>query len=68
MSRRKQPPGKALRGKTSDRIRSGDIPDEAISNRRIQADDRPDPREIRTASGRQLGKAGRTWPGEDDQE
>ncbi len=58
--------GRALRGITSDRIRSGDIPPEAVSNKRIPADDRPDPKIVRTGSGHALGKAGRSWPGDEE--
>lgn len=46
---------KPLKGKTSDRIRSGEIPEEAVNNKRIQADDRPDPQIVKHGSGHGLG-------------
>lgn len=46
---------KPLKGKTSDRIRSGEIPEEAVSVKRIEADDRPDPKIVKHGSGHGLG-------------
>lgn len=57
MAKEKKGPGKPLKGKITDRIASGDIPDDAISTKRIQADDRPDPDMVAGGSGQSLGAA-----------
>lgn len=46
---------KKLSGKISDRIRSGEIPPEALTNRRLPTDDRPHPSAVRHGSGHALG-------------
>jgi hypothetical protein len=44
-----------LKGKTSDRIRTGEIPEEAISNKRIDTGDAPKMDSIKNSSGKGLG-------------
>lgn len=46
---------KPLKGKTSDRIRSGEIPEEAINIKRIETDESPDPKIVKHGSGHGLG-------------
>jgi len=45
-----------LRGIISDRIRSGDIPADAVSNKRIPTADPPSASSVRHGSGRGLGQ------------
>ena len=44
-----------LSGKISDRIRRGEIPDDALTGKRLPVDDRPKPESIRNGRGTALG-------------
>lgn len=67
--KKSDPPGVPLGGKTSNRIRNGEIPREALSASRPQADDRPKASSILRAIGRGLGAGAtrrRSGPGAAD--
>jgi hypothetical protein len=49
-----------LSGKISDRIRSGEIPADALPSKRPPADDRPSDEAVRGARGRSLGNPARS--------
>lgn len=55
-------PGHALGGKTSDRIRSGDIPKDAVPTNRARAaaDETPSMDAVRRAEGHGLGRGATT--------
>ncbi len=70
MAKKKQEPGYALGGPTSDRIRSGKIPPDALTKSRPQADDRPKVSSIPRAFGLGLGRGatrGRSGKGAADE-
>lgn len=48
---------KKLGGKISDKIRSGELPDDVqVTGPRVEADDRPSVKAVRNAEGHGLGK------------
>lgn len=51
---------KELKGKISDRIRSGEIPADALPSKRPPTDDRPSADAVKRGKGRSLGNANRS--------
>lgn len=54
--------GHKLTGEISSRIRSGEIPEEALNAKRIPVDNSPDPKLVKGAHGEGLGDTTRSDP------